>query len=272
MKKLYFLIVIAIILLAGWQYLNRPNQPTDQIASLPEFDPKNCTYQTDGQTVTLTDGRSEIEQTNSSAMITTQYFGNSVEADFDHDGRLDSAFVATQETGGSGTFYLAMVALNTAQGCKGFSDLIGDRIAPQNTDYHNEMITFNYADRKAGEDFSVQPSIALSKYYKIIEGQLRPVVPPLPYEESEAMIYIKQILTDKYPAYAETLQINVRQETNEYAVGAISFEEGAAGGQYLAVKQNGNWQLIYEGNGSLDCSAIRRDYNFPEEMLEGFCD
>lgn len=127
---------------------------------------KNATYTIDGQMVTLKDGVSVVPAAPGSASrVTTQYFGNEVSSDFDGDGRSDTAFIVTQNTGGSGTFYYLVAALNTIHGYVGSqSFLLGDRIAPQTTEMSRDpktpkIIIVNYADRKAGESFAVQPSV-----------------------------------------------------------------------------------------------------------------
>ena len=136
--------------------------------------PKDATYIIDGQSVTLKDGVSVASSTpDSTSTITTQYFGNEVTHDFDGDGRPDTAFILTQNTGGSGTFFYVVAALNTADGYVG-SDavLLGDRVAPQTTEMSQnkstpDVIIVNYADRKAGEAFTVQPSVGKSIWLKL---------------------------------------------------------------------------------------------------------
>ncbi|MEI6304792.1 MAG: hypothetical protein WCP09_02110 [Candidatus Taylorbacteria bacterium] len=119
----------------------------------------------DGRLIALKNGLSSISIASGSASkITTQYFGNEVTHDFDGDGRLDTAFILTQNTGGSGTFYYVVAALNKVNGYIGSHGLLlGDRIAPQTTEMSQNkntpnVIVVNYADRKPGESFTTQPS------------------------------------------------------------------------------------------------------------------
>jgi hypothetical protein len=101
----------------------------------------------------------------SASTVTTQYFGNEVVHDFDGDGRSDTAFLLTQNTGGSGTFFYLVVALNTANGYVGSNGfLLGDRIAPQTTEMNKNHIVVNYADRRPEESFATPPSIGKSIY------------------------------------------------------------------------------------------------------------
>lgn len=130
---------------------------------------ENITYTIEGKSITLSDGVSETTDTAGSASKTiTRYFGNTAIGDLNGDGTEDVAFVLTQETGGSGLFYYAVVALMMEDGYHTTNAiLLGDRIAPQTTDIKNAQIIMNYADRKASEAMSVAPSVGVSKYFKI---------------------------------------------------------------------------------------------------------
>lgn len=136
--------------------------------------PKDATYTIEGQPVTLVNGvSSEPIAPGSATSVTTQYFGNEVTHDFDGDGRLDTVFVLTQNTSGSGTFYYVVAALNTVNGYLGSSAvLLGDRIAPQTTEMSQnpatpDVVVVNYADRKPGESFTTSPSVGKSIWLKL---------------------------------------------------------------------------------------------------------
>ncbi len=128
-------------------------------------DARNATYLIDGSRVKLTNGVSVVDTAPGSASkITTRYFGNEVAHDLNGDGRSDIAFILTQNSGGSGTFYYAVAALNTVNGYVGSDGvLLGDRIAPQATNMgKGNIIIFNYADRRPGESFASMPSVGKS--------------------------------------------------------------------------------------------------------------
>lgn len=131
--------------------------------------PKDATYTIEGQAVTLTDGSSAVlTGPNSTTKVTTQYFGDAVTHDFDGDGRPDTAFILTQNSGGSGTFYYVVAALNTANGYVGSQGFfLGDRIAPQTVEMSQDprtpnVIVVNYADRKPTDSFTTPPSVGKS--------------------------------------------------------------------------------------------------------------
>lgn len=123
------------------------------------------TYTINGEKVTLVNGKSIVlAAPGSASKIITKYFGNGVVFDFDKDGRDDQAFILTEDSGGSGTFYYLVARLNTLSGPQGSEGLLlGDRIAPETTEMgKGSIVVVNYADRKPTEDFSVAPSIAKS--------------------------------------------------------------------------------------------------------------
>lgn len=135
-----------------------------------QMSPQNATYSVNGELVTLRDGISEVPAApGSDTVVTTRYFGNEVTYDFNEDGALDAAFLITQDTGGSGTFFYLVAALNSPDGYRGSNAVfLGDRIAPQTTrmttdDGRAGVIQVTYADRNEGEDFSVLPSVGRSR-------------------------------------------------------------------------------------------------------------
>lgn len=137
-------------------------------------DYKNAAYSIDGQLVQLIDGAAETESAPGAASKTvTRYFGNDLVTDLNDDGRDDVVFLLTQETGGSGTFYYAVAALNMIDGYVGSDGyLLGDRIAPQTIEEsqnprHKNVIVVNYANRAPGEPMSTQPSVGKSVYLKL---------------------------------------------------------------------------------------------------------
>ena len=161
-----------VVLVGGFFALNAYIYNEKQVPAAADY--KDAEYRIDGVQVKLRDGAAETEAAPGSASkITTRYFGNEFMVDMDNDGRDDVAFLLTQETGGSGTFYYVVAALNTERGYVGSEAYpLGDRIAPQSIQMspnprHKNVIVVNYADRAAGEPMSAQPSIGKSAYLKL---------------------------------------------------------------------------------------------------------
>lgn len=163
--KIFASVLLLVILIAAGIFFFKKEKTSDIANS-----PLNAEYKIDGRLIKLKNGKSEIESAPGSASkIITSYFGNEVRRDFDGDGREDSIFLLTQETGGSGTFFYVVPALNTATGFVGGEALfLGDRIAPQTTEIgKNDIIIVNYAERKPGESFDVRPSMGKSIWLKL---------------------------------------------------------------------------------------------------------
>ena len=166
MKKLQVLSVVIVIVL-GFVIYKVTVKPVAVVAPATIHDGE---YIVDGQKVTLVNGLSEITTVPDSASRTiTRYFGNDVIGDIDSDGRVDTAFLVTQTTGGSGTFYYLVGLLDKSNGKVGTQAyFIGDRIAPQTTELkENGIVLVNYADRNSGENFAIQPSVGQSLYLQL---------------------------------------------------------------------------------------------------------
>lgn len=164
---------VVVVLVGGFFAFNSYIYNEKQADGVADY--KNGTYVIEGQRVTLKDGVAETEAAPGSASkIVTKYFGNELKTDLDGDGREDVAFIVTQTTSGSGTFYYAVAARNTKKGYVGSDGyLLGDRIAPQPTHLsihvrHKYVVVFNYAERAAGEPMSTQPSVGKSTYLKLV--------------------------------------------------------------------------------------------------------
>jgi hypothetical protein len=152
--KILSIVVIIIAVISYFHFQSRENTPETVTSNY-----KGIEYM--------------IEGTPTELIGETRYFGNELKTDLDNNGREDVVFLVTQNTGGSGTFYYAVAALNTATGYRGSDGyFLGDRIAPQNINLspnprHKNVVVVNYADRAPGEPMTAQPSIGKSVYMKL---------------------------------------------------------------------------------------------------------
>lgn len=86
---------------------------------------------------------------------------------------------------------------------------------------------------------------------------------------------IQYMLADKYQKPADEVRVAVTNQVGEHASGSVRYGPltSSAGGQFLAAKIDNVWQLVYDGNGSVDCVSLREQYGFPDEILKpNFCD
>lgn len=172
----FIFVIFVLILGAGAVAFFNMQQPEVVQETSPEAvaDHKDATYMIEGIEVKLENGRSENTLGDGSqGMAVTEYFGNELYTDLNGDGREDVAFILTQTSGGSGTFFYAVGALNTPEGFVGSDGyLLGDRVAPQSTvlsdnPRHVHVVVFNYADRLPTEPMSAEPSVGKSVYLKL---------------------------------------------------------------------------------------------------------
>lgn len=170
MRKIYISLFILVLLLVGFVFFK------SKTVKVVNGDYLNTTYKIDGQEIKLVNGKFEMESApGSSSKTVVRYFGNEVRSDLDDDGREDVAFILTEQTGGSGTFYYLVAALNKEGGFVGSdSVLLGDRIAPQSTSMgKGNVIVVNYAVRKPEESFAVAPSIGKSMWLLLDPGTMQ---------------------------------------------------------------------------------------------------
>lgn len=165
MKTTHKILLVAVIILIA-VFIFQPKEtvtPTD-IVTEPQssFDAKNSSFTINNESIQLVNGISETAVAPGSAsMNTTSYFGNEAKGDLNQDGLEDVAFLITQNSGGSGTFYYVVVALQTADGYQTTNAfLVGDRISPQSTEIHTDAreLHVNFAERRQGEPMSAEPS------------------------------------------------------------------------------------------------------------------
>ncbi|MBY0539150.1 META domain-containing protein [Patescibacteria group bacterium] len=167
---LIWVIVLGVLVSAGvygFSYYQRTSSTADTGNGL-FADYKNGTYTVGGTEVEFVDGKSEVAIVpGSAAQVVTQYFGNEVRGDVNGDGNEDISFLITQNSGGSGAFFYLVSALKEDGGYRSTNAVfIGDRIAPQTTEFKNGVIVVNYADRKPGEPMTNEPTEGKSLYLK----------------------------------------------------------------------------------------------------------
>ncbi|MBU4217051.1 hypothetical protein L6270_04450 [Candidatus Parcubacteria bacterium] len=85
--------------------------------------------------------------------------------------------------------------------------------------------------------------------------------------QKEPVEELQKIFVAKYPKYAQTIQVIVDQEVDNHVRGSVIFESGAPGGLFLALKVDGVWQIVFEGNGAVDCNIMRTEYGFSDDIL-----
>ena len=167
-----FILVVAIsfFVKTDSETISEVNQKVDpSITATTVSDPKTISYVVNGDTYTLKNGvATSSVAPDSASMNTLSIFGEPVSGDLDSDGDSDSALLLSLNTGGSGVFYYAVLALNTNGQYKSTNTLfLGDRIAPQTVEIQEGHALFNYAERRADEPMTAQPSITKSLWIQL---------------------------------------------------------------------------------------------------------
>ncbi len=173
-KKLFNIIIISSVLIlltitfVYSKYNNTYNRDVNTIKG-NIFDAKNSTFKIDNEIITLKNGISN----KSSSVV--RYFGNDAVGDINGDGLDDIVFIITQDNGGSGIFYYAIVAINNINNYILTNPFfIGDRISPQSTEIHSDSkeIHVNFAKRNDGEAMTTQPSVGAVLLLKVTDNNV----------------------------------------------------------------------------------------------------
>ena len=87
-------------------------------------------------------------------------------------------------------------------------------------------------------------------------------------------IAIQSLLAKKYNKSTSDVKVTVNKEVPGFAVGSVLFGRGGQGegGMWLAVMGNG-WEVVWDGNGNVDCNKMRQVYGIPDTILKpNLCD
>lgn len=150
MKKIISIILIIIFIAIALYIVKESDKP--------------IVYNLDGQNIVFDKNGDYRDAVETDPPSKIKYFGNEAKTDLDDDGKVDSVFLITINSGGTGTFFYVLANLNKGnhiEGSKGY--FIGDRISPQTTEIgEGNAIIINYADRGDDEPFSAEPSVGKS--------------------------------------------------------------------------------------------------------------
>lgn len=186
-KVTWYSNIVAIIIFVATFYVGyylggqaekvKQNRDSNYPAVVASDKPENATFTIDNEKVTLINGKFEKQITDSSSKIKATMFGVPIYGDLNGDGMEDAAAFLEYESGGSGTFYYAVVAVNVGGKYVGTNAiLLGDRVAPQTIQIQNGEVVANYAVRKEGEPMTTSPSVGVSDYLKLNGNILEKVV------------------------------------------------------------------------------------------------
>jgi len=85
---------------------------------------------------------------------------------------------------------------------------------------------------------------------------------------------IQAVLAKKYNKQLNEVDVKVTKEVPGFAAGSVLFGQGGVGegGMWIAVLGN-DWEVVWDGNGNVDCDELRQKYGVPDSILKpAFCD
>ena len=91
-----------------------------------------------------------------------------------------------------------------------------------------------------------------------------PTIPPT--ETKSDLEKIKELFAQKYSKSISEVDVTINKNTGPYASGGVSFAGEMGGAMWLAHKKGENWQIIFDGQGTIPCESIEPE-NFPKEMV-----
>ncbi len=127
----------------------------------------SSTYDIDDESITLKNGKTDNES----------IFGKPTIADLNIDRKDDAVFFLMQESKGTGVFFYVVTSISNN------GVFVGDRISPQNINVDKDgLIKVNYVTRREDEPFTAEPSLGVTKYLRVINGDLVEVKPLIEQE------------------------------------------------------------------------------------------
>lgn len=76
---------------------------------------------------------------------------------------------------------------------------------------------------------------------------------------------VKQAMLNKYGKDASTMTVTVKTNDGTYASGSVNSDGG--GGYFFAAKSNGQWVIVADGNGVIECSSLAQFPNYPTNLI-----
>jgi len=91
-----------------------------------------------------------------------------------------------------------------------------------------------------------------------------PTIPPT--ETKSDLEKIKELFAQKYSKPIEDVKATISKNDGTYANGGIIFTGEISGAMWLAYKKGENWQIVFDGQGTIPCESIE-PYDFPKGMV-----
>jgi len=86
------------------------------------------------------------------------------------------------------------------------------------------------------------------------------------HNDSIGVVELTKLFSAKYNIKPENIVVNITNDQGLYLRGGVKFskDENAPGGLFLAKIVDGAYQIVYDGNGMIDCALVS---DFPADMI-----
>ncbi|MGI9125555.1 MAG: hypothetical protein ACR2JM_12510 [Mycobacterium sp.] len=153
MKKPMLFGILAAIAALGLLFAAIRSAQDEKKADAPQANSasaEDITVDIDGQKFALSGG----------VAGTVRVVGEPVSGDLNADGKPDAALLISNDPGGSGTFFYAVVAINDG-GAYHASNVVplGDRIVPKSVDFTDGRFAYHYLTRKPDQPMADAPTV-----------------------------------------------------------------------------------------------------------------
>ena len=136
----------------------------------------------------------------------------------------------------------------------------------------SESLPITYFEIPGNKTEIIRVELQKKEYLETYETMLStikimPSLTPIPTIDEVAILkhVIKKYIALKHSSNESALTISVSKIEGNYAQGGASDEGG--GGMWLAIKEGGAWVLVWDGNGTIECSTFTLYPNFPTSMI-----
>ena len=140
------------------------------------------------------------------------------------------------------------------------------------TSGESESLPITYFEIPGNKTYLIRVTLDKEEDMAIYEKMLTtvkistPLTPePTVDEVSVLKNVIKKYISLKHRSNESSLTITVSKIEGNYAKGGVS--DGSGGGMWFASKEEGAWMLVWDGNGTIDCSVFTLHPNFSTSII-----
>ncbi len=85
--------------------------------------------------------------------------------------------------------------------------------------------------------------------------------------ESSDSDLIKAALVAKYDWDPQDIILTISKNDGQYATGGVREESAMGGGMWFAAKVDGDWQIVWDGNGVIMCENLTDYPDYPKSLI-----